>query len=214
MKYFIYILTFLFSFNSYSQEIVRVSTFNGDNLNVFLPSGFCSINDNPRGIFMLNHLNSTLASMNMSVKVKIVYKLCDSLEQSYPWGFIAIEDKILPISFTQKEYNIELLELMEKDEYSLNTEDINKAHENRDIDIKLGESTSEKVVWYDENSFITYASGPVIVENKTVNEVFITSLFINKQYVFQNIVFELYGEHDVLKSSKLLLDANILTKQN
>lgn len=103
---------------------------------------------------------------------------------------------------------------MEKDEYSLNTEDINKAHENRDIDIKLGESTSEKVVWYDENSFITYASGPVIVENKTVNEVFITSLFINKQYVFQNIVFELYGEHDVLKSSKLLLDANILTKQN
>ena len=213
MKIILYILSFIifFNYSAYSEEWVDIYSNSGDKLQVILPEGYCEISNTSTGKLLISHLHNTLSKSGLTPK--IIYKLCISQGENYPWGYIALFNEKLPNSLTQKDLSeVSSQGMRDKSNQDSIINEINEINQDIESGIKIRSFGIYNKVWDDENALIFYTTAKSVVKNKDIIEVITASVLLYKQYAVYNYIYENYGEHKPLKNAQLLLNAAKLTK--
>jgi hypothetical protein len=214
MKVILYLLSFIifFNYSAYSEEWVDIYSKSGDKLQVALPDGYCNISNTTYGKLLMSHLQNTL-SLNSFLAPKIIYKLCNSVSENYPWGYIALFNEKLPNSLTQRDLSEVTSEGMNDRKITdLTKNEINKINKDLDNGITIKSFGTYNILWDDENALIYYATAKSVVENKDVIEIITGSATLYNRYAVYNHIYEEYGEHKPLINAQLILNAMKLTK--
>ena len=211
MKYICFFLIVIINFSSFANNKISIYSNEGKRINIFLPKGYCDITNTNSGKLIMNHLKKVLSKKPASAKV--VYRLCKNINKNYPWGYIALLNDKMPLSFTQKNLN-KLYSKQLNNNIKNIIKDVNKTHKKQDIDINVKDVGALKKFWDDENVYVFYTIANTKVLGENLKEIFIGGMTLIDRHIIGNYLYEKFGEHETLKNARAIVFSAKKIKQN
>jgi len=211
-------LLFLAIFFSYSSQAYEISeaSFNGDNLLLPIPDGYCDATDDLTGIFFMEYLLKGKSDdiTKTAPFPKVVFTRCgfeNNLNEVYPWGYIGLQKNSSP-NISQKTFNKQVAIILGNSKFM---DKLNEVMEDSvekkwseygqdEAEINFGEYG---VLWSDENALIFQVQNKLLTEGEIIiEEVVASSTMLNKTAVYYYITELENGETTVLENASRLID--------
>ena len=101
------LVLYLLPFVTSQAEEVESYKYNGENLLLPIPNGFCNATEELSGIFIMDYMNSQISNGMDVPPAVIAFTRCgfeNNLAELYPFGYISLIENSKPVS-TQKSFN-------------------------------------------------------------------------------------------------------------
>ena len=187
---FLLVLSLLPFVTSQAEEVESFQ-YNGDNLLLPIPNGFCNATEELSGIFIMDYINSQISNGIDAPEAVIAFTRCgfeNDLAELYPYGYIALMENSKP-RLTQKTFNKTLEKVLG------NSRMMQKLQESVDgatkqtiseYGLEFEEIGIDKSIieWTDENVAIVSTRMQYTIEGETYNEFSVqASTALNKSIV-------------------------------
>jgi len=197
---FLLVLSLLPFFTSQAEEVESYQ-YNGENLLLPIPNGFCNATEELSGIFIMDYMNSQISNGMDVPPAVIAFTRCgfeNDLAELYPFGYISLIENSKPVT-TQKSFNKMLGKVLDSSKMMQKIQETaddatQKTGSEYGIEINgFGEDKST-LDWIDENVAIVTTRMEYTINGETYNESSVQgSTALNKSIVNYYIWDEVPG---------------------
>ena len=219
---FLLVLSLLPFVTSQAEEVESYQ-YNGENLLLPIPNGFCNATEELSGIFIMDYMNSQISNGMDVPPAVIAFTRCgfeNDLEELYPFGYISLIENSKPVS-TQKSFNKMLGKLLDSSKMMQKIQETaddatQKTGSEYGIEIDGFGVDKSTLDWIDENVAIVTTRMEYAIDGETYNEFSVQgSTALNKSIVNYYIWDEEPGltnpkenAFTLINNSKLLVRMN------
>ena len=219
---FLLVLSLLPFVTSQAEEVESYQ-YNGENLLLPIPNGFCNATEELSGIFIMDYMNSQISNGMDVPPAVIAFTRCgfeNDLAELYPFGYISLIENSKPVS-TQKSFNKMLGKLLDSSKMMQKIQETaddatQKTGSEYGIEIDGFGVDKSTLDWIDENVAIVTTRMEYAIDGETYNEYSVQgSTALNKSIVNYYIWDEEPGltnpkenAFTLINNSKLLVRMN------
>jgi hypothetical protein len=173
---FLLVLSLLPFVTSQAEEVESYQ-YNGENLLLPIPNGFCNATEELSGIFIMDYINTQISNgMDIPAAI-IVFTRCgfeNDLAELYPFGYITLIENSKPVS-TQKSFNKMLGKLLDSSKMMQKIQETaddatQKTGSEYGIEIDGFGVDKSTLDWIDENVAIVTTRMEYVIDGETYNE--------------------------------------------
>jgi hypothetical protein len=173
---FLLVLSLLPFVTSQAEE-VEAYQYNGENLLLPIPNGFCNATEELSGIFIMDYMNSQISNGMDVPPAVIAFTRCgfeNDLAELYPFGYITLIENSKPVS-TQKSFNKMLGKLLDSSKMMQKIQETaddatQKTGSEYGIEIDGFGVDKSTLDWIDENVAIVTTRMKYVIDGETYNE--------------------------------------------
>jgi len=173
---FLLVLSLLPFVTSQAEE-VEAYQYNGENLLLPIPNGFCNATEELSGIFIMDYMNSQISNGMDVPPAVIAFTRCgfeNDLAELYPFGYITLIENSKPVS-TQKSFNKMLGKLLDSSKMMQKIQETaddatQKTGSEYGIEIDGFGVDKSTLDWIDENVAIVTTRMEYVIDGETYNE--------------------------------------------
>jgi len=197
---FLLVLSLLPFVTSQAEEVESYQ-YNGENLLLPIPNGFCNATEELSGIFIMDYMNSQISNGMDVPPAVIAFTRCgfeNDLAELYPFGYISLIENSKPVS-TQKSFNKMLGKLLDSSKMMQKIQETaddatQKTGSEYGIEIDGFGVDKSTLDWIDENVAIVTTRMEYAIDGETYNEYSVQgSTALNKSIVNYYIWDEIPG---------------------